>query len=172
MNHLTKNKPKGSFRLRWMDRAQRQGVGLLRSACLLWQIWPLLCPLLEGGLADGWALISSRQTCNRKHLPSRSRKPALLQRLADSRRGRRGKEVKNNWILAFFLPRKLADFQLFTKKNMIYWPAAEELLWTNRCRELDCVCNHCTRLVLGKASHWFPTVCCLRIWTVIKARVK
>lgn len=56
---------------------QGQGVDLVVTLFLVYerlvwtgrQIWPVPCSSLQGGPIDGWALISSRQTCHRKHLP-------------------------------------------------------------------------------------------------------
>lgn len=74
VNHPALNKPQDhGF---YQSGVERQGVDLLclsiREAALDLgrQIWPVPSSLLRGGPADGWALISGRQTCHRKHLPT------------------------------------------------------------------------------------------------------
>lgn len=59
-----------------LSRAERQGVEFwwprFLYEKLLWtggHIWAVPSSLLRGGPSDGWSLISSRQTCHRKHLP-------------------------------------------------------------------------------------------------------
>lgn len=77
------------------------------------RLWGVPSSMLQGGPTDGWALISSRQTCHRKHLPSTFTE-------TNTSLGRGGREPQNNWILPHFLQGLSADCQLFNEQNMIY----------------------------------------------------
>lgn len=80
---------------------------------------------LRGGPADGWALISSRQTCHRKHLPITSTETSPFSRdlLIATEGGRGGRGTKNNRILPHFLQREPADC-LRCELNVFHRPAA------------------------------------------------
>ena len=108
-------------------------VALSQYERLIWtgrQIWPVPSSLLGGGPADGWALISSRQTCHRKHLPHHVYGNQHFSRdLLIATEGEGGGGLKTIGLPLVFC-KENQQIVLFTDQNLIYRPAAKWHPWT------------------------------------------
>lgn len=115
--------------------------------------------LLQGGLADGWAVISSRQTCHRKHLPITFTETSTSPETLDSLKGRGGGSQKT---IGFFL--------IFCKENQ--WTVYCSLWFTGMLpngilviAEANSVINLETvakNLFWEYVTCWFPTSFCVK----------
>lgn len=113
----------------------------------------LSSPQPEGGPADGWPLISSRQTSYRKHLPITFTETSSSPETGWWPQRERGERR-----------RKTIGFSpFFCAENEQTVSSLLNRIWFNGllpnsyfeqyiCGELDCLWNHCPSLALGKSN--------------------